>query len=334
MVHINRNLFGWTPPTIRGERRTFVKSRMASLSTIGGAPSGVHSPGAESASWVRALETCATVLPLELVVLIVRPFPVAELARLACVHKKYKLAWDALRADALHTRVFSPYIAPSIYEPPTAAALEWVKRVKRGSRRAAALGNLGCVEKARVPPTQLVHYCVITDQRVVFENLVTKMFDAAKGPKDKVDLLVYLVRLAAHRGANECLAWLVDTHWYEPDAHTFALVIEEVIGDDGPDRHALPEHPCLYSPIRHEVCMSTNTRAIEILYRRFNTDDLAFEDYMWGDEMPNAEVWTNDRQHTMLAIATRAPRHASRRCVVCGGGCLRALSLLTFSRST
>jgi hypothetical protein len=42
-------------------------------------------------------ERVATKLPIPVLELLLRPFPVVELARLACVHKAFRLAWQSLR---------------------------------------------------------------------------------------------------------------------------------------------------------------------------------------------------------------------------------------------
>jgi hypothetical protein len=69
----------------------------------------------------QLLERVATKLPSEVLVLVLRPLPVVELARLACVHKAFWVALQSLRQQHPGRR----------YAPPPASVLLQAQRYSR-----------------------------------------------------------------------------------------------------------------------------------------------------------------------------------------------------------
>jgi len=83
----------------------------------------------------KLLERVATQLPGLAIVVVLRTFPVVELARLACVHKAFRVAWQSLQQQHPGPR----------YAPPTARA---IKSVQEHSRlvRAGCYGDVAVIQ--------------------------------------------------------------------------------------------------------------------------------------------------------------------------------------------
>jgi hypothetical protein len=77
--------------------------------------------------------------------------------------------------------VFSPYISRSVFDPPTATAMEWISTLPTRNKRAIALGDLVRVKttvRSRVS-LPLMTYALVTDQVVVFETFASAILETS-----------------------------------------------------------------------------------------------------------------------------------------------------------
>jgi hypothetical protein len=232
----------------------------------------------------RLLEQVA-VLHLEIIMIIIRPLPTVEIARLSCVHKNFKLAWDALRAATPQARVFSPYISRSVFDPPTATAMEWISTLPTRNKRAIALGDLVRVKttvRSRVS-LPLMTYALVTDQVVVFETFASASLETSPpwshryGFRDGDDyvckLYSALAKAAYDHGANACLEWLLNTKRRVIGSALLSAMICEATRGEHFYHYSDPFK--IKSPIKPHLPLAIpNMGAIDILYRRWNVESL------------------------------------------------------------
>ena len=83
----------------------------------------------------QLLERVATKLPNHALVLVLRPLPAVELARLACVHKAFRVAWQSLQQQHPGPR----------YAPPPAVRMERAQLTSRFVR-AACFGDVAVLQ--------------------------------------------------------------------------------------------------------------------------------------------------------------------------------------------
>ena len=88
----------------------------------GSEPGSISAP--RSARALKRLIENIVAQHMEIIIIIIRPLPMVQIARLACVHKTFKLAWDALRVALPAPRILLPSAGMvGLYEPPSQAVL-------------------------------------------------------------------------------------------------------------------------------------------------------------------------------------------------------------------